>query len=190
MYKWIGMMIATVTFLLSSGLHGEITKVKITWNNIGCTASCAELLEKYLKEIPAIAEVRLNAQAGSAELVYKPNSPYEYQPIHYAIARVGITLNDVRMDLRGTISHSGNQIFATSVGDNTKVELLGQQRSSTTQFVEKYNVANYPIDPEMKNALLSAEQKHQIVKIEGTVYMAYRTPLRLIVTSYKVEKVD
>lgn len=173
-------------------LHAEIQKVSVAWNNVQCNKNCGYLLEKRFNEIKGVQEVRMNTPSGYADLIWKPTAQFEYYAVHAAMAWVGLHIENMTIALRGTISHSGKQFFITSLGDNTRFQLLGAVPFTQGQYIEVNNAQNYQFDETMINKLQTAETKKEVVLIQGTFFQPWQavSNQRLIINSATVQKVE
>lgn len=171
-----------------SYISAEIKTVTISWRNINCPEQCIQHLEKFFYDHPPVATVRMNQGGGNAVLTWKPNQPFEYQPVNYAVRRIGLSANNVRIKLTGTISHFGDRFYITSLGDGTRIELLSAPASSKTDYVEKWSYFTHTLSPGYQNQFLDAQRRHLLVTVEGPLFEPDRPPLKMDVESVEVHR--
>lgn len=166
----------------------EIQEIMIRFNPGVCNRNCpAFLQETMLKRVPAIKEIRMNATEGRMDMVWRPNAPYNYQTIDYAMRWVGLSILEMRMKVQGKMSHNGDNFFLTSTGDNTNIQLFSQIKPSENLYVERNNISAYTVDEAVRAKMLDAEKNNLLVFAEGQVLMPWRylTPPVLILSNFK-----
>lgn len=185
-------LITTILWATQLPLKAEIQKITVYFNNVQCNQSCGGLLERRFREIKGVQDVRMNVQGGNAQLIWSPNFPYEYFPIHAAMSWVGLHIDNMTVQLRGTISHSGSQFYVTSLADGTRFQLLGSLITHPNQFTQVNNTQSYKFDEDTKNKLLDAESQRAVVDIQGIFFMPWQaiTPQRIILSNFSAQKVD
>jgi hypothetical protein len=174
--------------LLHIQANAEIQDVTVMWRGALCDRRCVDSLYRLFKQIRPIASVTIDPQAGKAHMIYKPGSKFEFQPINYAMRRIGLSLRDIRVRIRGTISHTGDTLFINSLGDTTRFALIGFPEASRQRYVVPFSRYNRPLEADVKRALLFAEANHQLVTIEGPIFEPYGTDMILVVEKYDVQQ--
>lgn len=170
-------------------LSAEIQKVNLTWTAILCRGLCGRELEKQFSRVKGVASITINQQAGSAELRWKPNEKFSFQPIHIAMALVGLGLRDIRLTARGTIRTDGKTFTLVSIGDNTVFTLLNPIIPNPHSYVPQTSTANRKLTPEMQQKLFDAQRTHKIAIIEGPLFEPYRSPpLMLVIDQISFEE--
>lgn len=180
----------TASFLVSPAVtNAEIQQVVIKWTPGLCTASCIAGLDKAFKKIDAVASTSLDQAAAQAVLQWKPNYPFSYTPIDYAMNAIGLYVTEFRMKVRGTIIHDKTNVFLVSLGDNTSFTLLSPTIPAPSQAASLYNVESYQLTPQLRERLIATEAQHQVVSIAGPIFTPWLSPpLLLIVESLNIEK--
>jgi hypothetical protein len=155
--------------------------VTLSWKPAACAPTCYPVLERRLGDIPAVAEVKFNYSKAMAELRWKPNQPYDDRLVRTPVAWSGLVLNDVRIRVRGTITHDDKNVYLVSLGDGTKFPLVSPPSPNNLRYVVKNNPSTYTLEHDLENELLDAEDNFEIVTIEGTLITPFRPPVHLIV---------
>lgn len=165
--------------LLLADLPAEVLWVRLSWNPQHCGRSCQPALERRLKSIEAVSRVTVNFEEGTAQLQWKPNMPYEDRAVRTPIAWVGLGLRDVRIKVRGTISHDSKDVFITSLGDGTKMPVISAAKEDKSRYAVDRSLIATTLDNATRDRLIQTEKDHEIVTIDGLIYMPYRPPIRL-----------
>lgn len=173
---------------LTQSLCGEIVWVKIYWQPTQCP-SCFAVLQRRFDALEAVARADFNFALSMADLRWKPNQPYEDRLVRTPVAWAGLTLRDVRIKLRGTIVHDGQNVYIVSIGDGTSFPLVSQPSTSSKYFVQSA-ISSYALDPVVKEQLLAAQASFQVVSIEGTLINPYRPPVYLMVEKLEFPNID
>lgn len=182
--------LSAIFVAVSAFVVAEVQMVLITWTPQICQETCAQGLQKYLSEIPQVANVAVDMGSGSATLTWKPNQPYSFSPINFATRVIGIPrILYARMRVRGTIQGSGKIYNIISTGDNTAIRLLSPIQPQPGQYTIQTSIDTHPLTPEIIQRLQEAQSKRQTVVIEGTIFEPVRSIFpALIIESLKVEK--
>lgn len=181
------------SMLVTCVLNAEIVSVRIDWDNIQCQEDCAKLMDKQLNEIKQVATVSVSQTNGNATLQWKAGDKFDFQPVNNAIKRVGLHLEALRINVRGTISVENRKYFITSIGDGTKFHLLGQATDdpNKNRYVIQNSAFNRPLSKEQKEQLENAMKNDLTVTIEGPILQPYQfPPLDLIIGSLNVSGSD
>jgi len=169
--------------------NGEIQQIVVKWTPGLCTSSCIAGLDKQFKKIAGVASVSLDQASAQAFLQWKPNYPFSYTPIQYAMSAIGLYVTEFRMKVRGTIEHDKTNVFLVSIGDNTSFTLLSPIIPTPSQSPQLFNVESYQLTPQLKERLIATEAQHQVVSISGPIFQPWLSPpLLLIVESLNIEK--
>lgn len=182
------LLLLVICLLISGQVHGEIQDVTVFWRSALCDYRCVDNLYKFFRQVRGVGSVVIDAPAGKAHMIYKPGSKFEFQPINYAMRRIGISLRDIRVRIRGTISHTGDTLFINSLGDTTRFALIGFPEASRQRYVVPFSRYNRPLELDVKRALLFAEANHLLVTIEGPVFEPYGIDMILVAEKYEVQK--
>lgn len=162
--------------------------VRVKWNSISCQRACYERLLPRLQAIPGVDHVEFNSAYGEAKLFWRPDKPFDLNAV-VTVLRLyaGARTLDMGVEVRGTIYHSGNQVFLVSSGDNLRYLLLGQvpaQDSSNRWHMER-SIFNRPLDPVLLVRLMEAETNNEIVTINGLLTRISSRELFLIILNVK-----
>lgn len=169
------------SIFLTSNLQAEIQQVTVRWDSLLCRESCNNQLERRFRDVPAVAALNYNPQAGLVDLYWKPNSSFKINDVMYVMQALGLQVKDFRVRVRGTIVHRADTIKIRSIGDNTEFLLLSPITTSKTQMVTEYNVETHILQPNIRRQLMDAEGKYQMVTIEGPLFEIERYDLKLII---------
>lgn len=182
--------ILTIIFYVSLliPLRAEIQRVVFTWNPLICQTMCIPLLEKNVRDLQGVTDFSLNSQTGIAELHWRPQVPFSFDPINFATRATGVRLLTLIVRVAGAISHDYSNVYLTSTGDGTRFLLFGPLAVQTGQYTIRQNVANYPMPPQLKVKLLEAERLGKIVTIEGPLLRPETYSLNLIAQQVNVQK--
>ena len=164
-------------------LEAEIQRVTVHWNPFACPPSCAEGLINVFRNVNGVGDVHLNQSAGEMDLIWKPDVGFSFAEINTAMRMIGPSIFAIRLKVRGTISHEGENIFLTSLGDGSRFELSEPVPVRNTIFGE------WKLTPENQQKLLAAEKEKKIATIEGTLLNPHRTPVidQLMINSLQFE---
>jgi hypothetical protein len=153
----------------------------LRWNAALCLDVCIPLLERQLNSITGVANLTIDPRAGAATLEWKPNVSFNYAPINIATRAAGIRVSDARIRVRGTISHDNANVYISSLGDNTRFNLLGPINPIPGHYIVQSNIASHPLPLKMRDELLLAEAKNQMVTVEGPLFEPLRYVLAIVV---------
>lgn len=175
------LFLLSIVFADFSSLLAEIEAVDISWRPLNCQTNCPRLLEQQFRKIPGVQEISINPSTGHATLKWKPNSPFAYSSINVAMRLVGLSFTDLRLRVRGTLQYTHNTVTITSIGDNTRFDLLNPVIPEITKQAAQYNLEARRLKPALYQKLVDAAEKKQIATIEGPLFMPWRTPNELVV---------
>jgi hypothetical protein len=148
-------------------------------------------LEKEFRKVPGIREFYLNQGGGSAVINWRENYPFSFSDINVPMRLVGLSVRDIHIRVRGTLSHDANSVMLTSIGDNSRFQLLNPVISTPGQQAPVFNLAARQLTPELRQQLLDAEAKKAVVVIQGQIFMPGRSPaMQIVVGSLKLEEPD
>lgn len=179
------LLIALIAVL--SQLPAEIHSIKLKWNPYFCQAACNQSFSPILQGIPEVASVEYDANFGEAKLIWKPKAPFNFQAIDYAVRGFGLNIDNYNITVSGTITHSLDQFYLTSTGDNTRFKLLGPLIYEKNRYTINTSEYTHPLTQEVKSQLLEAEKKHAEVAIYGWLFEPYRYVWKIVIYSLKVE---
>jgi len=188
MKTYLSAAVALLTFF--SSVQAEVVDVLITWSPGLCQQTCGQGLQRYLSEIPGVAQVDINLTSGSAKMRWKPNQPFNFSYIDHATRVVGLPrILNSRIKVRGTIQRSGDTFNLISLGDNTSFLLLGTTQPTPGRYEIQTSLYNRPLSEAIKNRLLESQRQHQVVTIDGQLFEPVRqiNPV-IIVENITVEK--
>lgn len=186
---WMSSLFASLAFgNFNLFLNGEVQQINVTWNAFKCQSSCVSQIKSNLEGIAGVEKLEINSQAGSGVIIWKPNVPLSYEPFRYAAAAVGITIDSMRVRVKGTILRNGNNFFLISDGDGTTLQLIGPVASQPGRYIPLYNLASHPLSDAAIEALTRAEQNRSSVLISGPLFLPSYYPLTLIAEQIKLSK--
>lgn len=187
--KKISFFLTAVSLTVSTLLHAEIEKVVIKWTPQLCTDSCVKGIYHYMKGVDSIAEIKVNKEAGQADIRWKPQASFSYFTVNQPMQMVGLYVKDMRLRVRGTIVQTKMNMKLISLGDNTSFTLLSPIQPSGVNMPQVNNPESHYLMPEVRQKLLDAEANHQVVTIEGPLFEGWRSPpLLLIVEQLHISK--
>lgn len=169
-------------------LVANVEWVIIRWTPQICQYECQESLYKRFSAIRGVANVEIAGAEGRATLRWKPDERFSYGPIDVAMRMVGPSIRDIRVRVRGTITHQGATFHLISLGDNSIFELLGVPLPATrNDTVEQNSLFTRALDEQMRSKLLQVEKESQLVTVEGPLFEPWRSPsLRLAIQQLQV----
>jgi hypothetical protein len=175
------------TFILiffAKYLTAEIQQIQVHWNTFKCSNACVLQIESHLKSIKDVTNVVLNIGPGTALMGWKTNRYFSYEPFKLASSAAGISFDETRLRVSGTISHLGENFYLTSSGDKTIFLLI-----VASQIDRRYDkISTYPLETNMKNQLMIAEKNRWSVVISGPLYLPDHYPLTLIAEQIQIHK--
>lgn len=174
-------------------LFSEVQKLTIKWSAPQCNTKCADTIVAAFSKIPEVASIDMNQPAGQMDVHWKPNQKISFIPVNAAMSRVGLTMDDIRIRVRGTISHDDRGVVLLSIGDNTPFQLLGPIVPERHRYTIQYSPYTHPLSPEMKEQLLKGEQENKVATVSGPLFMPERSPplpLMIIVENLEFSKKD
>ena len=183
--------LAFLIFLIKfSDGRGEIEQFKISWNAFKCQSPCIELTKENFKKIEGIKDFTVNAEAGSADIKWDPNTPLTYDPFRYAAASVGFNIIEMRIRVTGKIRSDQQDIYLISHQDGTQFRLIGGIQTEPGRYPPKYNLNEHPLSLATRELLLDAEKQDKNITVAGPLFLPsyYYHPLTLITEQINVEK--
>lgn len=160
-------------------LCAEVENIVIKWDAALCLDVCIPLLERNLRSIKGVTDFTINPMAGAAEIEWDPNVPFSYFPFNTASRATGLRLSDIRVRVRGTVSHDPSNFYLVSLGDGVQFQLVGPGKASFGYTIQA-NIANHPLPAYRQEQLLDAENRRQIITVEGPLFEPNRYSLMLI----------
>jgi hypothetical protein len=171
-------MLSYLLFVFSSA-RADVENVVIKWNAALCLDVCIPLLERNLRGIKGVVDFSINPSAGAAEIQWDPNIPFSYYPFNTASRATGLRLSDIRVRVRGTVSHDSSNFYLISLGDGVQFQLVGPTQAQIGYAITA-NIATHPLPAYRKDQLLDAENRRQIITVEGPLFEPNRYSLVLI----------
>jgi hypothetical protein len=169
-------------------LKAEILNLTVKWTGPLCETSCMEQLSREFKKIPGIQSFVISAPAGQINIVWKPNASFMFKPIDNAMMMVGLTINDIRVKVKGKLRHDTRSVTLISDGDNTRFNLLNPIVPQPGQAAE-FNLAARALTPPLWQRLVDGEAEKLTATIEGLLFMPERSPpLQLVVEQLNFSK--
>ena len=180
---WLGLFALLVCV---NSLQAEVEQIEIRWNAFKCLDTCVPLIQRNLLAIKHVTNLQINARSGTAVMGWNPNYPFTYEPFRLASSAAGIHIDDVRIRVRGTIAHDGDNFYLVSDGDDARFLLIGPLRPESGRYIPNYSLATRPLSGTVKEQLLEAEKNQFTVVISGPLYLPRRYPRTLITEQIKV----
>jgi len=181
-------LLTFAALLVVAELKADIQKVTITWTQGLCVDNCPKNLEVQLRKVPGVSDIQINGLSARADISWKPNMYFSYKAVEAAMSMIGLSINDIRVKVRGSLTHDDVVVWLVSTGDGTRFMLLSPMQTSLTQYSEFYNVESHKLNPDMRDRLLQAELNDAVVTIEGPLFSPERSPpLTLIIEKLQVE---
>ncbi len=104
-------------FGLVTTAQAQVEKIEIYVDGLACPF-CAYGLEKKLKKIEGVAEVKINIAKGSATLETKQGNSIEVETIESVVKDAGFTPRELTASIIGKISQSGGtSVLSVSEAD-------------------------------------------------------------------------
>ena len=169
-------------------LFGEIQQIILTWQAGLCSNTCIQALEKRLKEIPAVQELRFNPSAGMATMHWSAGATFWFEPFNTATRMVGIRLSTIRLKVSGKVVKEGSFFYLNSTGDTSRFRLIGPLQASAENYTIQQNVTNYSLSPQMVAQLNEWADKKTTISVSGPLFEPNRPALILIVEDMHPEK--
>ncbi len=121
--KNIAVTIASIV-LLASISPAQINQVTVKVDGLAC-AFCAYGLQKGLKRVEGVRDVKVFVDAGKAELQFNKNGPAGLEEIAPAVKRAGYTAREIRIEATGRlVDWNGSPALALE-GTDEKLLLNG-----------------------------------------------------------------
>lgn len=170
--------IFSVAILLLSfqPIKGEVEKVVLKWRPGFCSETCLLQLKRRLSSMPFVAEMRFDAGQNQATLRWDPNRKFNYRLIDTTMRSVGVSLHEIYVTVRGTISHKKNVIYIDSLGDDTQFTLLSPISINAEGAAAEKSVQSHLLQPNTSLKLIQAEEVSKVVTIEGPLFEPHRAP--------------
>lgn len=156
---------------IESSLIGEIELVQMRWNAFKCLDPCVALVEQNLRAILAASDFQINGVTGTAAMKWDPKTPFSYEPFRLAAGAIGFKIIEMRVRVRGKVTHEGDNVFLISRGDGTRFMLIGPIQTQPGRYTPRYNLAVHPLTPQMKEQLLQVEKDGSEVLLSGPLYL-------------------
>lgn len=173
----------SLALFLTLPLLGEIQSLTIIWNPLLCNPKCASELVNRLQKTNGVDKVAVSQQSGRAEIVWKKDVPFSFQPINWAVRYVGMRPDLIHIKVRGKIVASGRNFNLISEGDRTPFVLRGPIVPNMNQYAEQYNPESHPISLDLSSKLQEIAKNNQMAVVDGIFFEPYRAPPNQIVIS-------
>ncbi len=165
-----------------SSLQAEIISLVVKWTGPLCGGECIKLLDREFRKISGIQEFVISGQAGQITIKWKPYASFTFQPVNVAMELVGLSINDIRIKVRGKLRHDARTVTLVSEGDNTLFDLLNPVVPQPSGQAAEFNLGARALKPDLRARLLQAEADGMTTTIEGLLFMPERSPpLELVV---------
>jgi len=183
--RFFSFLTATFLIILVQGsIQAEIQNISLKWTAGQCNnGSCSNIFSQQFARIQGVSEFNINLPQGQATLHWKPGFKFTYGPINTAMALVGLSLNDIHVTVKGTITHDAKGNFTlTSLGDGTIFVLMNPIKPAKDQYVEQFSPYNRSLTPELQTQLIAGQTEQKIATITGALFQPERSPpLQLVI---------
>lgn len=173
---------AILALILPASSWSEVERVIVTWTAIECQDACIRQLDKQFNKIPGVTSVSLSP--GQVVLKWQKNAPFSFSPINIAMELLGLTINDIRVRVRGRIKHDARHVTLYSLGDYTPFDLINPVVPDMDRQAAQFNLQARALRPALRQKLIDGELAGKIAIIEGPLLMPERSPpIELVVDS-------
>jgi len=117
-------IVQTVFFTLS---NAQVKQVRIKVNGLACPF-CAYGLEKKLKKLDGVGEVKISLNKGMATLDNKDNQSIEFENLTSVVKDAGFSATEITATVKGVISKSDDIYFLSVVDSNKKLILENNEK--------------------------------------------------------------
>lgn len=189
-HSLLASLLLSIALVENSHINAEIQQVTIKWTTLLCsTQQCLALLDKELRKVPGIADFTINQGAGQAVIDWRPNMPFNFQDVNVPLRLVGLSVRDIHVKVRGTLSHDSKTVTITSIGDNTRFQLLNPVVTNPGQQAAIYNLGARQLSPELHQKLVEGETQGMIATVQGPIFMPGRSSaMQLVVGNVSFSK--
>lgn len=174
-----------------AALCAEVEEVKVTWTPGLCQEKCIKGLEQRFNKIPQLMNLSINQPAGVLKFQWNPTQPFTFTPINHAMEWIGLSINGIWVQVKGTIEGDGKIFRIISSKDNTSFTLMTRVYTTDPhQYVEEFNPENrFQLSPGTQEKLKEAQKNRQKVTIMGPLFEPERSPpLQLVIQQMTVEE--
>lgn len=187
--KKLQLLCAAIFIVGTSHSLAEVQTVTLKWTAGLCKESCVKGLTQQFQKIDGVADISIDMDQGQAELQWKPDVAFSYYPVKIAMQMIGLYINNIKVKVRGTITHDTQSVQLVSLGDNTIFQLLNPVAPQKDQYFEQYSIYSRQLSQELRDKLLDIEQNNQVVTIDGPLFEPERSPpIYLVVEHMDVAK--
>jgi len=166
-----------IAFAIQATLQAEIQTVTLRWTAQLCQGNCMELLTKEFRKIQGVEEFNIDQGSGEATIKWKERIPFQYSAVNTAMRMVGLSIRNIRIQVKGTIRHAGDTFYIVSNGDYTRFDLLNPVIPNTAGVTAEFNAAARKLTPALQQQLLNGEAQKLDVVIEGPIFMPERNTI-------------
>lgn len=167
-------------------LNAEIERVVIGFNKDLCNEKCMLLLKNEFGKLDLVNSV--SVAPGQVNLGWKPNERFDFRKVDARMRFVGVGMDNIAVSVRGTVSGEGAKWYITSLGDETRFQLLNPPQPSANSYIEYNNISMYKLLPEVQDQLAEAKRNDQIVTATGFLLAPWRYPLTIILGNLNVDQ--
>ncbi len=157
-------------------LTGEIQTLEVSWRAETCWESCARSLEKQLDRVGGIQDFSINQPGGFAIINWKPNVPFDLISISNALRMVGLTMEQLKLSVKGKIVSNRSGATLVSSGDGSSFVLISPLTPSMTEQVTRFTPQNRELSADTREKLVEAEAQGQLATIDGVLLRPARLP--------------
>jgi len=181
LFRLIGCLIGISA--LHASLRGEIQQATLSWTPGLCKTECIRNLEKELRMISSVKEVRLNDSAGQASILFKSNIPFSMSAFEEAMRSNGLSIISFRLRVKGEIVSQGPDYVLISSGDNTSFTLINPIVPERDNYIVQYNISSKSpkLSPTLIKQIEDNRNLNEAATIEGPLLFPERAPPLLLV---------
>jgi hypothetical protein len=185
------LLLGLILSLCVTNLAAEVISVRLKWNDVACARDCRNNIQSIIQRVKGVSSLAIDPGFGEATIGWDPNVPFSLDAITTPIRSYGVRLDAINISVRGTISHDSMNVYLVSSGDRVRFLLLGPTRveaPGTNRYVMERSAANHPLGDAMKAQLLDAENKKQVVTVDGQMFNVEQHTLNIVISSVKYPK--
>ncbi len=101
---------------------------------------------------------------------------------------IGLSINELRVKVKGHISHDQQKVSLTSKPDGSIFILKSPTYNTANQYSEQFSIYAYGMTPWLRTEMLDAEQKQEEVEIDGPIFEPERSPPLILIVEHAKHK--
>ncbi|MFQ5749374.1 MAG: heavy-metal-associated domain-containing protein [Planctomycetota bacterium] len=111
------LLLAAVFLAAALPASAEVPRMTVTVDGMACPF-CAYGLEKKLKGLEGVRQVKVELKTGMARLTLKEEAPPTVAAIREAVKKAGFTPKEIGITVVGRFQRDGKKLFLRSRGEN------------------------------------------------------------------------